>query len=313
MHQNPGKMTLQGVFIRTEMPRTLTLAQGTNTYLLGRHAPYILFDTGEGKEEYIPFIETALWKESIDDPPVSPMVSDVIVSHDHHDHWGGLPQLLKLLRILWERKHTDYPFVPPRIHKSPGSLSEGLNEILKKLDRNDYLPAAHGEILHDLVDDQILKGSDVELLVLHTPGHTPDSICLLLKEENSLLTADTVLGAGTAVFSNLTQYMKSLRRLNGIRSEYNTILPGHGPVVEDGPAKIQEYIHHRQEREDQILEVLKSKQTESWKVTDIVAVIYAAYPKNLWDWAGRVLTLHLEKLEHDGKVERTNGDTWKLV
>lgn len=295
---------------------SLNQSQGTNTYLIGRHAPYILFDTGEGKEEYIPLVETAL-KESVDDHPVSPMISDVIISHDHHDHWGGLPQLLPLLRQLWEKKHSSYPFVPPRLHKSTGSLSNELQSLLQSLDKRDYLPAPGGEILHNLIDDQTLKGSDIDLHVLHTPGHTEDSICVILKEENALLTADTVLGAGTAIFTNLTHYMQSLNRLSDLRRQYELIHPGHGPVIQDGPAKIQEYIHHRQEREDQILRVLASHPPDSaaqgLSIVNIVSVIYAAYPKNLWDWAGRLVLLHLEKLEHDGKVERVGNELWKVV
>lgn len=271
-------------------------------------------DTGEGKDEYIPLLESAL-NEEASDHPVSPMISDVIISHDHHDHWGGLPQVLSLLRKLWETKHSSYPFVPPRVHKAPGSLSDELGLLLGKLNKEAYLPTPNQEIIHDLEDSQILKGSDTEAQVLHTPGHTKDSICLIVKEESALFTADTVLGAGSAVFSNLTQYMKTLNRLSSLEKQFITVYPGHGPVVEDGPAKIQEYIHHRQEREDEILQLLSSKSpnAQGWKVVDIVSVIYAAYPRTLWDWAGRLVVLHLEKLEHDGKVNRGPNETWKLV
>lgn len=289
--------------------------QGTNTYLLGRRPPFILLDTGEGKPEYILLLESVL-KDGVKEHPVSPMISDIIISHDHHDHWGGIPQVLPLLRQLWETKHSRYPFVPPRIHKAPGSLSDPLRSILSQLDNRDYLPAAGGEVQHDLMDDQLLKGSDVELHILRTPGHTEDSICLVLKEERSLFTADTVLGAGTAVFSDLTKYMKSLEKLIGLASQYGTIHPGHGPVIQDGPVKIQEYIHHRLERENEILKLLATPppndDSQGWKIMDLVAKIYAAYPKTLWEYAGRGILLHLEKLEHDGKVQRIN-DGWKLV
>jgi endoribonuclease LACTB2 len=246
----------------------------------------------------------------------TPMISDMIISHDHHDHWGGLPQLLPLLRQLWEKKHSSYTFVPPRIHKASGSLSNELHSLLQKLDERDYLPNGGGGILHDLVDDQILEGSGIELKILHTPGHTQDSICVILKEEKSLLTADTVLGAGTAIFSNLTLYMESLNRLSRLREEYKRVLPGHGPVVENGPEKVEEYIAHRQQREDEILRVLSSHppdpKAQGWKIMEIVRIIYATYPENLWEWAGRLVLLHLEKLEHDGKVERVGKESWKI-
>jgi ribonuclease/clavin/mitogillin len=275
-----------------------------------------MLDTGEGKAEYVPILESVL-KERVSEHPVSPMVSDVIISHDHHDHWGGVPQILHLLRELWETKHSHYPFVPPRIHKAPGSLSVELRNLLSKLDSRDFLPAAGGETLHDLTDDQLLKGSGVELHILQTPGHTQDSICLMLKEERSLFTADMVLGAGSAVFNDLTKYMKSLDRLNLLASQYRTIYPGHGPVIQDGPAKVQEYIQHRLERENEILQVLANpppnSDHEGWKIMDIVAKIYAAYPRTLWEWAGRLVLLHLEKLEYDGRVQRVGEEAWKLA
>jgi len=196
-------------------------------------------------------------------------------------------------------------------------MSDPLRFLLSNLDNRDYLPGAEGEVLHELMDDQLLKGSDVELHILQTPGHTEDSICLMLKEERSLFTADTVLGAGTAVFSDLTKYMKSLDRLSSLSPQYDMIHPGHGPVIADGPAKIQEYINHRLERENEILQLLATPppndESHGWKIMDIVARIYAAYPKTLWDWAGRLVTLHLEKLEHDEKVERIGEGSWRLV
>src|SRR6202012_881851 len=89
--------------------------KGTNTYLLGRRPPFILLDTGEGKNEYIPFLKSAL-NESVLEQDNHNLVSDVIISHDHADHWGGLNQVLALLRAIWEEKHAGIAYIPPRIH-----------------------------------------------------------------------------------------------------------------------------------------------------------------------------------------------------
>ena len=53
------------------------------------------------------------------------------------------------------------------------------------------------------------------------------------------------------VFEELSTYMESLDKL--LRLQPGRLYPGHGPVVEDGVAKIHEYIAHRKMREKQVL------------------------------------------------------------
>src|ERR1700733_2166776 len=92
---------------------------GTNTYIIGRRNPYTLIDTGEGKEEYIPVLASALRDTAKPSAPTDPDVSDIILSHKHGDHVGGLASVLALLRRLWEERNTDGAgtYKPPRIHK----------------------------------------------------------------------------------------------------------------------------------------------------------------------------------------------------
>ncbi|KAL0065749.1 hypothetical protein AAF712_007232 [Marasmius tenuissimus] len=80
--QNPGKFTLQG----------------TNTYLVGKQNPYTLIDTGEGKEEYVAELEKALKDTATVKNPNEPEISDIVLSHWHRDHVGGLSSVLPMLR-----------------------------------------------------------------------------------------------------------------------------------------------------------------------------------------------------------------------
>jgi glyoxylase-like metal-dependent hydrolase (beta-lactamase superfamily II) len=75
-----------------------------------------------------------------------------------------------------------------------------------------------------------------ELRVLATPGHSSDSVCLVLPADGAVLTGDTVLGRGTTVIGgdgSLTEYMGSLRRLRALADETDlrVLLPGHGPLL----------------------------------------------------------------------------------
>ena len=90
--------------------------------------------------------------------------------------------------------------------------------------------------------------------VLHTPGHTADSVCFVVTGgadgagSRVVLTGDTVLGRGTTVVAHpdgaLAPYLDSLRRIVDARAV--TLLPGHGPVRPDAAALATEYLAHRE-------------------------------------------------------------------
>ncbi|KAF9521144.1 hypothetical protein BS47DRAFT_1323215, partial [Hydnum rufescens UP504] len=332
--QNPGKFTLQG----------------TNTYLIGDAQPYVLLDAGGGEPAYIPFLETALRQPTpTSGPPlqthVNPLVSDIIISHKHHDHHHGLPAVLTLIHKLSEGdKIFDelHPYIPPRIHKFPtpssfASEAEGPSfdstlEIISRLpvdyfehQENSPFPLIHP--LHDGQTIHTLSPTPTHLTVLHTPGHTTDSVCLSVVDDSAIFTADTILGEGTAVFEDLGAYIQSLRTLEYAASALHrptpsgapgnvVIYPGHGPVVSDGEKTIKTYIAHRSEREAQILALIPytdtslfdgsqpgTLQIEGKSVRSIVRTLYAAYPPAIWPAAERGVWLHLIKLEQDGKVQ----------
>ncbi|KAK7053050.1 hypothetical protein VNI00_004371 [Paramarasmius palmivorus] len=311
--QNPGKFTLQG----------------TNTYIIGKQNPYTLVDTGEGLEEYIPVLEKALTETVPLTNPDEPHVSDIIISHWHRDHVGGLPGILAMLRRLWNDKKTSAPFKPPRLHKFPISSEStpshewyNLPSILQSLPKDCFTAAPNGDYCHELRDLQTFEASSTTLQVLHTPGHTVDSICLYIPDDQALYTADTVLGQGTAVFEDLGTYINSLRKMKDFHTtgEYTILYPGHGPVVKDGVETIATYIKHRLEREAQVLQVLQSPppaptETDSqdytgsaWTTWKIVGNIYAAYPESLWLPASNSIYLHMQKLEREGIVKRLGGE-----
>ncbi|KAJ6541583.1 Metallo-hydrolase/oxidoreductase [Mycena capillaripes] len=315
--QNPGKFTLQG----------------TNTYIIGKQRPFTLIDAGEGREEYTPLLESALRDARGSSESTDADVSDIVISHWHHDHVGGLPAVLALLRRLWDERNVSVEFKPPRLHKFPAVMPlnpyNKLPSILESLPTGSYTPSPEGEVFHDLHDAQVISASS-QLRVLHTPGHTVDSICLHVPQDNALYTADTVLGQGTAVFEDLATYITSLRKMLEFTQTQGapTLYPGHGPVVADGEQVIATYIKHRLEREAQIVGILKrtppaasaaagDSASHPWTTWTLVATIYAAYPESLWLPAARGVDLHLRKLEGEGVVKRAGGEgqdtSWVFV
>lgn len=71
-------------------------------------------------------------------------------------------------------------------------------------------------------------------------------------------------------------------------------------------ARIQYYIDHRNQREAQILDVLREKSLYELDDMDIVKIVYAETPENLWLAAARNVTQHLRKLAKERKIIEIN-------
>ncbi|MEV6441088.1 MBL fold metallo-hydrolase [Amycolatopsis sp. NPDC051716] len=128
------------------------------------------------------------------------------------------------------------------------------------------------------VDGEVLSAGGLSLRVLHTPGHTDDSVSLVL--DGQVLTGDTILGRGTTVLHDLGDYLRSLRKL--IELPAGTAgLPGHGPELPDLPATAREYLAHREQRLDQVRSALKTLGADATP-RQVVEVVYADVDRALW-------------------------------
>lgn len=85
----------------------------------------------------------------------------------------------------------------------------------------------------DLQEGDVLKIGDLTFRVLHTPGHTEGSVCLLERHRRLLLSGDVVFrgsyGRTDLPGGNEQQMVSSLKRLLGEVPSNTRILPGHGP------------------------------------------------------------------------------------
>ena len=251
---------------------------GTNTYLVGLRDP-ILIDTGAGVPDYVPLLERYLEGRGFTQP------SRVLLTHRHRDHLGGVAQL-----------RARFP---------------GLR-VAKMRHKDAELP----EPIDDLRDGEIVHGEGVTLRPVYTPGHASDHLCYYLEEERALFTGDVILGGSTTVIpsddGDLLDYLASLRRLLSL--DVRRIYPAHGPVIEDGPAKIREYLEHRMLRERQILEALSDGVPT---IPDLVKRIYVDVAPALHPVAALSVESHLKKLAREGRaVEEKAPDRpsrWTLL
>ena len=136
-----------------------------------------------------------------------------------------------------------------------------------------------------------------------TPGHSPDHVALLAGR--LLFTGDTVLGTGSVFIApgegSLAAYLDSLRRLREL--DLDALLPGHGPVVWEPHAKLDEYVEHRLERERLVVEALEAGARtrddlldRAWSDVDFDAAPYLRFA------AAATLEAHLEKLAQEGRL-----------
>lgn len=92
----------------------------------------------------------------------------------------------------------------------------------------------------DLAEGSRIRFGDIDLAVLHTPGHTEGSVCLLSSEERVLLSGDTLFAGGWGRIDlpggNAEMMVDSLARLSTLEDGL-TVLPGHGPQTTIGREK----------------------------------------------------------------------------
>ena len=134
-------------------------------------------------------------------------VAAILLTHGHFDHVGG---------VRWLATETDCPIY---LHGAELTLPESFTD---------------GPLIYTQTygEGDVLELAGLGLRVLHTPGHTPGSVCLLA--EDTIFSGDTLFmdSCGRTDFpgGNGGEMRKSLRRLAALEGDYQ-VLPGHGPAT----------------------------------------------------------------------------------
>ncbi|MEU8713651.1 MBL fold metallo-hydrolase [Streptomyces sp. NPDC048663] len=156
-----------------------------------------------------------------------------------------------------------------------------------------------------LAAGDVITTGGLELRVVPTPGHTADSLSFHLPADRAILTGDTVLGRGTTVVAHpdgrLGDYLDSLRRLRSLTVDdgVHTVLPGHGPVLEDAQGVVEFYLAHRAHRLAQVETVVENGYRSP---AEVVAHVYADVDRSLWPAAELSVRAQLDYLGEHGLI-----------
>ena len=145
-------------------------------------------------------------------------LSEIWLTHGHIDHISATMDLLKGLSAP----------VPVRIHAADAAWAfTPFNRF------PPYRPMTGKPQNLSLVEEgTLLKAGAIEVKVLHTPGHSPGSVCYHLESESVTLTGDTLfrrsVGRADLYGGDMGALRKSLKRLATL-PEGTRVIPGHGP------------------------------------------------------------------------------------
>ncbi len=181
----------------------------TNCYLLTFSDRVVVIDPGDSPEKILKFCG---------DLPIT----DILLTHGHLDHTAAMGDLCdRFSPRVWLHKN-DEEYLNDDFLRAPASLPEPFW-------RHDY---AATDFVED--GDVISFGSGEEkisLQVIHTPGHTPGSVCFYEKEQNRLFSGDTLFkeARGRTDFpkGDLEELVHSLKKLS-LLPENTAVFPGHG-------------------------------------------------------------------------------------
>jgi glyoxylase-like metal-dependent hydrolase (beta-lactamase superfamily II) len=220
-------------------------------------------------------------------------VREIVLTHVHPDHIAGVNALNDHLETKFGAR------VPVAAHRQTA-------ESLKHQFAVDRF----------IEDDEVLTldgEPSINLRAMHTPGHARGHLCFHDERNGALISGDNVVGFGSVLIDpadgNMAEYLDSLRRMRALPN-VTVLLPGHGPAVANPYEKLDEYIQHRLEREEKILNAVREGASTP---TEIVARVYTDVPPKAHAMAGRAVLAHLAKLVADGLVLRSSNEFYSAT
>ena len=296
--------------LRLPVPGAL---RSMNSYLLKEKQGWSVIDPGPNlpgcREE---------WEAAVDDLGIQfGDIKQILVTHGHIDHVGlaGWLQEQSGAVVLMNKDEYTSTFYPDETEKigslffQKGMASLGINatEIEQITGIMGYVTAVMEPWpqVQSLQENSIVMGQRTwEVLV--TTGHTNAHVCLFNREQGLLLSGDQILPTISTVIrfpsgvedTPLGQYLDSLAVLKELKPA--AIMPAHGEPFNDMNARIEQLLHHHQERLQRIMDCLSERPCTLRTIVDELFDKLDAF--NLFLASGEI-SAHLLLLQSQGKLQ----------
>jgi glyoxylase-like metal-dependent hydrolase (beta-lactamase superfamily II) len=174
---------------------------------------YLIFFSGSQKCIILdPGDEASRIMEQVKENNLTPVA--LLLTHCHIDHCGGVNEL------------AEYYKVPLILHQEEVKMVESYNSTGMAAILNLTYPSKFDTLI---TEDSTLDLLEDRLEIIHTPGHSPGSICV--KYRGTIFSGDTVfagsIGRTDLPGGDFTVIQQSLQRIKSLPPE-TVILPGHG-------------------------------------------------------------------------------------
>ena len=267
-----------GVVLHPMRTQPLPPATHTNAFLIGE-SEMMLLDPGSNDPAELAQLFTAIDALAAE----GRRLALIVLTHHHSDHTAGA----MACRERYGARVVGHKRLAERI-KLDLAVKDG-----------DWLPLVPGT-------------GDWNMQVLHTPGHTQDSISLWHPRTRTLFCGDLIPGGPGSVITDppdgdMGAYLESLARVAALAPR--TVFPAHGSPQGAAVKRIHALIAHRRSREAKVLAALDGIARPA---AALLESAYADTPRELWPYAERSLLAHLLLLERDGRAVRT-GDAWSAT
>ena len=253
-------------------------ATHTNCYLIYTSRCLLVIDPGSPYEDEQRALNAAIAELLAE----GRALSGILLTHLHPDHVGGVNAL-----------KAHFGNVPVSAHRLTA----------------EALPDIHVDSMFTEADTlELLGAPPIAFRVMHTPGHARGHLCLYEERTGTLISGDNIVGLGSVLIDppegNVRNYQHSLERMRALPG-LSVIFGGHGPAIANPYRKIDEYIAHRLDREQKILQAVRQGAATP---KDIVADVYTDVSPKAHALAERAVLAHLEKLIEDGLVQKSGPE-----
>lgn len=264
---------------RIEIPTPFALSR-VNCYYINDSVP-TLIDAGVDTDEAFETLRSGI----IDSSGSLEGIKRIMLTHAHADHIGLLSRIVEVSGAEVFIHQLDAPKMKDSGEQGaallrdkyrqffmesgvPGNITEEFLEVLfKRLKR--YFKCFENSV--SLTGSEVFSLDDYNLEIIHTPGHSPGSVCIFARSEGILFSGDTLLEKITSnpVFEvNPTKETEGYRSLESYKNTLSLlrelpatiVMPGHGKPFFNHLERVDQLLDHHQERTEQILAILRSGQ-----------------------------------------------------